>query len=71
MIRPSSDQYYFQLEPKLLTIVSSNALKTAKNVNSSFRLKIMKGFQMCDELKKPVEIGTTNGKIPFEKNLES
>ena len=22
---------------------------------------------MCDELKKPVEIGTSNGKIPFEK----
>ena len=67
MIRPSSDQYYFQLEPLLLTIIKPTTVKSVENAKSTFRLKVLKGFQTCDEIKKPLEVPLKDGKLTFDK----
>jgi hypothetical protein len=48
MNRPQSDQFFFQLEPQVLSINKSSTSKDIVNGNSIFRLKLMKGFNQCD-----------------------
>lgn len=67
MFRPSSEQYYFVVEPITLSIINPATKKSVDNANSSFKIKITKGFQQCDELKKPLEGKSANGKLNFEK----
>lgn len=43
MLRPSSDHYYFQLIPTLLTIKKPALARSVKASNSLFRLKLIKG----------------------------
>ena len=59
--------YYFQLVPKLLTIRNPTLLKDTQSSSSEFRLKIIKGVQLCDEMKKSIGVKAVNGRAGFDK----
>ena len=67
MLRPQSDQFYFQLEPQILTVTKSPTIKTLQNAHSTFTLKLMKGLNLCDEIKKSTPEVSADGTIVFEK----